>query len=73
MEAMQIQAQIKDTGNWSKLKTPILILIIAVLVFLFTSQKETYSTLFEYLAIIGAGVPILLNAASLLKPGAATQ
>lgn len=66
-EALQIQEQIKDTGNWSKLKTPLLLLILAVLVFLFTSQKETYSTLLKYLAIVTTGVPIVLNAFSALK------
>ncbi|GAA4322622.1 hypothetical protein GCM10023149_23080 [Mucilaginibacter gynuensis] len=67
-EVVQIQQQIKDTGNWGKLKVPLLILIVAVLIFLFTSQKEAYSTLLKYLAIITAGVPIVLNTLSLLKP-----
>jgi len=66
-EAMQIQEQIKDTGNWSKLKTPLLLLIAAVLVFLFTSQKETYSTLFKYLTIIAAGVPAILKVFSMFE------
>ncbi|MCO5948359.1 hypothetical protein [Mucilaginibacter flavidus] len=60
-EANQIQQQIKDNGNWSKLKMPLIILIIALLAFLFTSQKEAYTTLIKYLTVITVGVPMVLK------------
>ena len=60
-EANQIQQQIKDNGNWSKLKVPLIILIIALLAFLFTSQKEAYTTLIKYLTVITVGVPMVLK------------
>ena len=60
-EANQIQQQIKDNGNWSKLKAPLIILIIALLAFLFTSQKEAYTTLIKYLTVITVGVPMVLK------------
>lgn len=60
-EAMQIQQQIKDTGNWSKLKIPLLLIIMAVLVFLFTSQKETYTDLIKILAVVTGGIPIVMQ------------
>jgi hypothetical protein len=64
-EADQIQKQIKDNGNWSKLKTPLIILIIALLTFLFTSQQEAYTTLIKYVSIITIGVPAILKVFSL--------
>lgn len=59
-EALDIQKQIKDNGNWGKLKTPILILILAVMVFLFASERESYSNLLKYLAVLTAGITTLL-------------
>jgi len=66
-EALQIQQQIRDNGNWNKLKTPLIILIIAVLAFLFTSQKETYTTLIKYLTVISLGVPMVMKVFSLVN------
>ncbi|WCT10639.1 hypothetical protein [Mucilaginibacter jinjuensis] len=60
-EAMQIQRQIRDNGNWSKLKVPLVILIVAVLIFLLASQQETYTTLVKYLTAIAVGVPTVLK------------
>lgn len=60
-EAMQIQRQIRDNGNWSKLKVPLVILVVAVLIFLLASQQETYTTLVKYLTAIAVGVPTVLK------------
>ena len=60
-EALQIQKRIKDNGNWNKLKIPMVLLIMALLVFLFTSQKEVYTNLLKYITIVTAGVPIILK------------
>ena len=66
-EAMLIQKEIKDNGNWNKLKTPLVLLIMALLVFLFTSQKEIYTDLLKYVAIITGGVPLVMQLFSLAK------
>ncbi len=66
-EAMQIQRQIKDNGNWGKLRMPLVILIVAVLVFLFASQQEAYTTLIKYLTVITVGVPTVLKIFSLFN------
>lgn len=60
-EAMKIRNQIKDNGNWNNLKTPLMILIVAILAFLFTSQQEAYSTVIKYLTILSVGVPAILK------------
>ena len=66
-EAIKIKNQIKDNGNWSRLKNPLILLIIAIFTFLFTSQQETYSRLIVYVTAIGAGVPALLKIFSLFE------
>ena len=60
-EAIKIRNQIKDNGNWKNLKTPLMILIVAILAFLFTSQQEAYSTVIKYLTILSVGVPAILK------------
>lgn len=60
-EAMLIRKQITDNGNWNKLKTPLMILIVAVLAFLFASQQETYSTIITYLGVLTAALPAVLK------------
>ena len=66
-EADSIQRQIEDNGNWRKLKIPITLLITAVLAFLFTSQKETYSDLFKYVTAAVAAAPLLVQVFNIFK------
>jgi hypothetical protein len=60
-EAMKIKRSIKDNGNWNRLKSPLLIILMAILVFLLTSQQEIYSRLLSYVAALTAGVPVILK------------
>ncbi|MEO6723413.1 MAG: hypothetical protein ABIN67_23805, partial [Ferruginibacter sp.] len=64
-EAMKIKSQIAENGNWNKLKSPLQIIIIAILVFLLASQEEAYSKLVTYVAALGAGIPAVLKLFSL--------
>jgi ABC-type arginine/histidine transport system permease subunit len=49
------------------LKIPITLLITAVLAFLFTSQKETYSDLFKYVTAAVAAAPLLVQVFNIFK------
>ncbi len=66
-EAMKIKDQIKDNGNWGKLKTPLTIIIITILAFLLASQEEAYSRLMAYVTALVAGVPVILRLFSLFN------
>lgn len=66
-EGMLIQQQITDNGNWNKLKTPLLILIVAVLAFLFASQQETYVTIITYMGVLTAALPVVLKFATMFN------
>ena len=56
-EVLLLKDQIKDNGNWSKLKGPLMIMVVAVLAFLYASQQEAYSMLIKYMGIITLAVP----------------
>jgi hypothetical protein len=60
-EAVKIKKLIKDNGNWGKLKNPLMIVIVAILIFLLLSQEEAYSKLITYIAALGAGIPAVIK------------
>lgn len=72
-EAMKIRNEIKDNGNWSALKGPLQLIIIAILGFLFASQQETYSKILTYAAALGAGIPTVLKLFSFFDKGDAQK
>lgn len=64
-EAMKIKSQIQDNGSWGKLKTPLLVVIFAILAFLLTSQQEAYSKLIAYVSALVAGIPVFVKLLSM--------
>lgn len=64
-EAMKIKEQIKDNGNWNKLKAPMVIIILAIMVFLIASQQEAYTKLITYAAALATGIPVIMRIFSL--------
>jgi hypothetical protein len=60
-EANKIQNTINDNGNWNKLKGPLMVVIIAILFFLFISQENTYSRILSYIAAFAAGIPTIIK------------
>lgn len=60
-EAMKIKNRIQDNGNWSKLKAPLMIVLVAILTFLLASQQEAYSKLITYVATLAAAIPTILK------------
>ena len=60
-EAIKIKHLMEDHSNWSKLKNPLLIVIVAILIFLLASQEEVYSKLITYVAALGAAIPMFLK------------
>ncbi len=60
-EVIKIKNQIKDNGNWSTLKYPLQLIIVAILAFLLTSQEEAFAKIITYVAALGAGVPAVLK------------
>ncbi len=43
-EVDRIKEQLKDNGRWGNLKAPLNLAILAILIFLFASQQDAYST-----------------------------
>ncbi|HEX8356632.1 MAG TPA: hypothetical protein VF610_04440, partial [Segetibacter sp.] len=60
-EATKIKHLISDNGNWSSLKTPLLIVLFAILAFLLSFQEEAYSRIIAYVVALGTGVPTVIR------------
>ncbi len=60
-EVMKLKNQIRENGNWSRLKLPLFIVLMAILTFLLASQKEAYSDMMTYVAALGTAIPALLR------------
>ena len=65
-EAMKIKDRIRDNGNWGKWKAPLIIILVAILIFLMVSQEDTYTKLLAYVGALGAAIPIFLRLLSFL-------
>jgi len=70
-EVARIKEQVKDNGNWNSLKIPLNLTILAILIFLFTSQQEAYSRIITYITAFSAGIPAVVKVFSLF--GNSTQ
>ncbi len=68
-EVNRIKDQVKDNGNWASLKTPLIIAILAIFVFLMASQQSAYTQIITYITALGAGVPAVLKIFSLFPDG----
>jgi hypothetical protein len=66
-EAMKINKRIKDNGNWRNLRTTLLIILLATLAFLLSSQREAYYELMAYLGALGLGIPAVLKVFALFN------
>ncbi|HEY0059062.1 MAG TPA: cache domain-containing protein, partial [Flavisolibacter sp.] len=72
-EAMKIKSRIQDNGNWQKVRTPLSIILLAILAFLLSSQREAYSELMAYIAALGAGIPMVLKLFTVFNKGGDKQ
>lgn len=72
-EVNRIKEQVKDNGNWSSLKVPLIISLLAIAGFLIASEQEAYSKIITYVTAIGAGIPAVLKIFSLFPGGGGTQ
>ena len=66
-EAEKIQKQIKEGWQWSHLKTPLLLVVLAVLAFLMISQHQAFARVFGYLSAMAAIIPVVSTLAGMFK------
>ncbi|HET6990232.1 MAG TPA: hypothetical protein VFJ43_02865, partial [Bacteroidia bacterium] len=54
-------------GNWARIKSPLIIILIAVAIFIFATQQETFNRVIAFITTFAAGLPVILRLISLLS------
>ena len=58
-------AEDQSTSTWDSVRWPFLIMLMAMLAFLFTTQHELFNTTLGVITALAAGIPVILKMASL--------
>ncbi|MEX0966364.1 MAG: cache domain-containing protein [Bacteroidia bacterium] len=63
-EAMRMEQELKENGTWSKVRVPLLLVILGIALFLFLTQREAYNQVFTFITAFAAGIPLLFKVLS---------
>jgi hypothetical protein len=58
-ESLEFELEAKKTGVWSNIRYPILLVIAAIFLFLFTTQKDLFTDIIGWVAALLAGLPVI--------------
>ncbi len=64
-DQLNIKEMLDDEGSWSKFKTPLMVAIIAIMIFLLGSQKEIFNQIIAILGGLAVGIPTIMKFMSL--------
>lgn len=60
-ESLQIELKAKQSGNWSNLRFPIMMVVFAIFIFLFITQQDKLNAMVGWVATSVASLPILMR------------
>ncbi len=60
-DALELERKVKETGSWNYFKTPVIIILITIALFIFITQEETYNNIIAFITTFAAGIPILFR------------
>ena len=66
-EVTKVTSEMKDNGGWQRLKTPLWLIVIAILAFLLNSQQEMYTKIIGYAGALAAGIPAIAKIFTLFE------
>jgi hypothetical protein len=65
-EVSILQADANGKGSWNSFQLPVLLVVIAIGVFLFTSQKDAFTNMITYLGAAATGIAALLRVLAII-------
>ncbi|SKB68408.1 cache domain-containing protein [Dyadobacter psychrophilus] len=68
-ELAVITAKINDNTNWNKIRVPLMLVSLAILVFIISSQREASLKLLTTLGALATAIPALINLLSAVSGG----
>ncbi len=60
-DALELERKVKETGSWNYFRTPVVIILITIALFIFITQEETYNNIIAFITTFAAGIPILFR------------
>jgi hypothetical protein len=67
-EALELKNEVKGSGTWDEIRTPLMLVIIGILGILLASQQQAFTTIIGYLTAIAAIIPTLNALFTFIKP-----
>jgi hypothetical protein len=64
-EKTRLKKQFEENGTWSRLKTPLVFVIMAILVFIAISQQAVFTKAIGYVSLFAGSIPALIQLLSL--------
>ena len=68
-ELDRIKEQINERSSWDKIKAPLILVMIAILIFVFSSQEGLFARLIIYITGLAGAIPVIVNLISLFNRG----
>ncbi|MDB5207860.1 MAG: hypothetical protein JWR72_2935 [Flavisolibacter sp.] len=65
-EVSNLQADASGKGSWNSFQLPILMVVIGIGIFLFTTQKDAFTNMITYLGAAAGGIAALLRVMALI-------
>ncbi len=60
-DALTLERNVKETGYWNYFKTPVLLILITIALFIFITQQETFNNIIAFITTFAAGIPIVFR------------
>ena len=60
-DALMLERSVKETGSWNYFKTPVVIILITIALFIFITQQETFNSIIAFITTFAAGIPIIFR------------
>jgi hypothetical protein len=60
-DALELEQKVKETGSWNYFKTPVIIILITIAMFIAITQEETFNSIIAFITTFAAGIPIILR------------
>lgn len=65
-DALELERKVKETGSWNYFRTPVIIILITIALFIFITQEESFNSIIAFVTTFAAGIPIIFRLLGML-------
>jgi hypothetical protein len=60
-DALLLERKVKETGSWNYFKTPVVIILLAIAMFISITQQETFNSIIAFVTTFAAAIPMIFK------------